>query len=83
MLGQNYPFGEQIASVYGYPAVSDVSKRIFMQYGGSGFISKIHDENIFYKIKTTQGQSGSPIIVEFVSGLFFAVGIHNKSIQFG
>ena len=40
-------------------------------------VKSIKNDIIEYDIDTTVGQSGSPILIEFTSGEYLAIGIHS------
>lgn len=75
MLGEDLPDKLEIEAC-GYPGEKIVST--VKQYGGKGKIYKIAGGVIYHDVNTMKGQSGSPILAEYVKGYFFAVGIHVK-----
>jgi V8-like Glu-specific endopeptidase len=76
MIGQDYP-KLATAEIFGYPwDVNNQEKRIYHQFGGKGEIVSFDNDSLLYRIDTMGGQSGSPVVVEFVKGLYFVVGIH-------
>jgi V8-like Glu-specific endopeptidase len=60
----------------GYPGDKIVST--VKQYGAKGKITKIYNGVIYHDIDTMKGQSGSPILAEYIEGYYFALGVHVK-----
>lgn len=75
MLGEDLPDKIEIEAC-GYPGDKIVST--VKQYGAKGKIIKIYNGVIYHNIDTMKGQSGSPVLAEYIEGYYFALGVHVK-----
>jgi V8-like Glu-specific endopeptidase len=70
---------ETQAMVVGYPADKDPAmKRMYFDQGG--FVNQTFDEPLlFYRMSTSHGMSGGPVLTRTVEGRVFAIGVHTMA----